>query len=97
MSGAVWVMICLALASTILALGLSKLLSMRVSEGEEGEGLDITSHGERGWESIDIDIGLRQEQRPSPGCRHTNLFLGRGCFTPGRFASNRAPSCSTRR
>lgn len=36
--------------SAILALAVSVVLPMRVSEDEEREGLDITSHGERGWE-----------------------------------------------
>ncbi len=39
-----------ALASVVLALGVSYFLPMRVSEDEEREGLDITSHGERAWE-----------------------------------------------
>jgi Amt family ammonium transporter len=39
-----------AAASTALALAIAKLLPMRVSEEEEREGLDITSHGERAWE-----------------------------------------------
>lgn len=39
-----------AVVSTILALAVSVVLPMRVSEDEEREGLDITSHGERGWE-----------------------------------------------
>jgi len=43
---AVWSAICTA----ILALGVSLLLPMRASPDEEREGLDITSHGERGWE-----------------------------------------------
>ena len=36
--------------SVILAVMLSLVLPMRVSEDEEREGLDITSHGERAWE-----------------------------------------------
>jgi len=36
--------------SATLALSVSVVLPMRVSEDEEREGLDITSHGERGWE-----------------------------------------------
>jgi Amt family ammonium transporter len=39
-----------AIASVILALMASFLFPMRVSKDEETEGLDITSHGERGWE-----------------------------------------------
>ena len=39
-----------ALASAAIALGVGKLLSMRVSEDEEREGLDLASHGERAWE-----------------------------------------------
>jgi Amt family ammonium transporter len=39
-----------AIATGVLALAASLLFPMRVSETEEREGLDITSHGERGWE-----------------------------------------------
>ena len=39
-----------ALASALLALGVSWFLPMRVSDDAEREGLDISSHGERGWE-----------------------------------------------
>lgn len=39
-----------AIASAVIAVGVSWLLPMRVSEDEEREGLDITSHGERAWE-----------------------------------------------
>ena len=39
-----------ALASALLALGISWLMPMRVSDDTEREGLDIASHGERGWE-----------------------------------------------
>lgn len=39
-----------AVASAILALGVSLFFPMRVSEDEEREGLDISSHGERAWE-----------------------------------------------
>ena len=39
-----------ALATAIAALAVSKLLPMRVSEDDERQGLDIASHGERGWE-----------------------------------------------
>ena len=37
-------------ASVVLALGVSWIIPMRVSEDAEREGLDLTSHGERGWE-----------------------------------------------
>ncbi len=39
-----------AVATALLALGISFVLPMRVSEDEEREGLDLSSHGERGWE-----------------------------------------------
>ncbi|MCB5424604.1 ammonium transporter [Altererythrobacter sp. CC-YST694] len=39
-----------AIATVVLALGVSFLIPMRVSPEDETEGLDITSHGERGWE-----------------------------------------------
>lgn len=39
-----------AVASALIALGVSLVIPMRVSEDEEREGLDITSHGERAWE-----------------------------------------------
>ncbi len=39
-----------AVASAVLAVGISILLPMRVSEEDEREGLDISSHGERAWE-----------------------------------------------
>jgi Amt family ammonium transporter len=39
-----------AVASAVLAVGVSLVLPMRVSEDSEREGLDITSHGERAWE-----------------------------------------------
>jgi len=39
-----------AVASAILALAVSFVIPMRVSEDEEREGLDITSHGEHAWE-----------------------------------------------
>jgi Amt family ammonium transporter len=39
-----------AVASAVLALGVSLLFPMRVGEDAEREGLDITSHGERAWE-----------------------------------------------
>ncbi len=39
-----------AVASAVLALGVNLVMPMRVSEDEEREGLDLTSHGERAWE-----------------------------------------------
>ncbi len=39
-----------AIGSAILAVMVSLVLPMRVSEDAEREGLDITSHGERAWE-----------------------------------------------
>lgn len=39
-----------ALASGAIAWGVARFAPMRVSEDEEREGLDITSHGERAWE-----------------------------------------------
>lgn len=39
-----------AVATAILALGVNLAIPMRVSEDEEREGLDLTSHGERAWE-----------------------------------------------
>lgn len=39
-----------AIASAIIALAISIVMPMRVSEDEEREGLDITSHGERAWD-----------------------------------------------
>jgi Amt family ammonium transporter len=39
-----------AVATAGSALALSRLLPMRVSEDDERQGLDIASHGERGWE-----------------------------------------------
>ncbi|MBW8784834.1 MAG: ammonium transporter [Novosphingobium sp.] len=41
-----------AVASAVLAVGVSLFLPMRVSEDTEREGLDLASHGERAW---DID------------------------------------------
>lgn len=38
------------IASVVIALAVSLLVPMRVSEDEEREGLDISSHGERAWE-----------------------------------------------
>ena len=43
---AIWSII----ASAIIALMVSVVFPMRVTKDEETEGLDITSHGERGWE-----------------------------------------------
>ena len=40
----------LGVATVLLALAASLLFPMRVSENEERDGLDITSHGERAWE-----------------------------------------------
>ena len=37
-------------ATAVLALGVSWIIPMRVSDDAEREGLDLTSHGERGWE-----------------------------------------------
>jgi len=48
--GVVAVAIWSAIATAVLALGVSLVSPMRVSRDEETEGLDITSHGERGWE-----------------------------------------------
>ena len=39
-----------AVASALIALGVSLVLPMRVSEDDEREGLDLSSHGERAWE-----------------------------------------------
>ena len=39
-----------AVATALIALGVSLFLPMRVSEDEERQGLDIANHGERGWE-----------------------------------------------
>ncbi len=39
-----------AVATVIIAMGVSRFTPMRVSQDEEREGLDITSHGERAWE-----------------------------------------------
>jgi Amt family ammonium transporter len=48
--GVVAVAVWSAIATVLLALGVSFISPMRVSRDEETEGLDITSHGERGWE-----------------------------------------------
>lgn len=39
-----------AIATVLIALGLNLFLPMRVKEDHEVQGLDISSHGERGWE-----------------------------------------------
>ena len=39
-----------AVATVIVALAVSMLIPMRVSEDEERDGLDLASHGERAWE-----------------------------------------------
>lgn len=39
-----------AVATAVAALAVSLFLPMRVSEDDERQGLDIASHGERGWE-----------------------------------------------
>jgi Amt family ammonium transporter len=39
-----------AFATTIAALMVSMVIPMRVTEDEERDGLDLTSHGERAWE-----------------------------------------------
>lgn len=39
-----------AIVSLVLALGLALVLPMRVTDEQEHEGLDIASHGERGWD-----------------------------------------------
>jgi Amt family ammonium transporter len=39
-----------AVATAVIALAVSLVLPMRVSEDEERQGLDIADHGERGWE-----------------------------------------------
>jgi len=39
-----------AIATAGIALAVSRVLPMRVSEDDERQGLDIASHGERGWE-----------------------------------------------
>ena len=39
-----------AIATAAVALAVSRFLPMRVSEDDERQGLDIASHGERGWE-----------------------------------------------
>jgi Amt family ammonium transporter len=39
-----------AVASAVLAVVMSLVVTMRVGEDAEAEGLDITNHGERAWE-----------------------------------------------
>ena len=39
-----------AIVTALVALGVSLFLPMRVDEEAERQGLDIASHGERGWE-----------------------------------------------
>lgn len=39
-----------AFATVVCALMVSMIIPMRVTDDEEREGLDITSHGERAWE-----------------------------------------------
>ncbi len=38
-----------AVATALIAVGVSMFIPMRVSEDEEVQGLDLSSHGERGW------------------------------------------------
>ncbi|QZH74644.1 MAG: ammonium transporter [Erythrobacter sp.] len=38
-----------AVATALIAVGVSMFIPMRVTEDEEVQGLDLTSHGERGW------------------------------------------------
>ena len=50
-SAAVDAAVCvLTIATALIALAVSLFLPMRVSEDDERQGLDIASHGERGWE-----------------------------------------------
>ena len=39
-----------AIATALVALGVSLFMPMRVSEDDERQGLDVTCHGERGWD-----------------------------------------------
>ena len=39
-----------AIATALIALGVSLVVPMRVTEEDERQGLDVTNHGERGWE-----------------------------------------------
>jgi len=48
--GVVAVAVWSAVATAVSALAVSLFLPMRVSEDDERQGLDIASHGERGWE-----------------------------------------------
>ena len=50
LTGVLVVAVWSAVASAILAVAVSVFFPMRVSGDAETEGLDITSHGERGWE-----------------------------------------------
>jgi Amt family ammonium transporter len=38
------------IATAVIALAVSLILPMRVSEDDERQGLDIANHGERGWD-----------------------------------------------
>jgi len=49
-TGVIVVALWSAVVSTVLAITISVFLPMRVSEDEEREGLDLSSHGERAWE-----------------------------------------------
>jgi ammonium transporter, Amt family len=48
--GVLVVILWTAIATTITALMVSMVIPMRVNEEAEHDGLDLTSHGERGWE-----------------------------------------------
>lgn len=48
--GVVAVAIFSVVATALIALGLNLFVPMRASEDDEVQGLDISSHGERGWE-----------------------------------------------
>lgn len=50
LAGIAVVVVWSAIVSVIVALMVSVVLPMRVSEAEELEGIDITTHGERAWE-----------------------------------------------
>ncbi|MFB0611546.1 ammonium transporter [Aurantiacibacter poecillastricola] len=39
-----------AIVTAVIAIGVSLFIPMRVSEDEETQGLDVTSHGERSWQ-----------------------------------------------
>lgn len=47
--GVVVVAVFSAIVTALIAIGVSLFIPMRVSEDEEVQGLDTTSHGERGW------------------------------------------------